>query len=111
MALYQPFYIMVKKATIYTKTAKRKKGINMSSIFYLDSSPPYNIKQYGLIWFDDKFENINIWPSGNWIEVEGKSLAFITTGSNYEEASKTQIMMRKKFGNMFVPHEYDSEAK
>ena len=99
------------KVTLYI--TKRNNGINMSSLFYLDSSPPYNIKQNGMIWFDDKFENINIWPSGNWIEVERETLAFITTGSTYEEASKTQIMMRKKFGNnmWFVPHEYDSEAK
>lgn len=79
----------------------RKKDINMSALFYLEDSPPYNIKNNSLIWFDDNFESINIWPSKEWIEQDS---TFITTGSTYEQATETQIMMRNKFGDTFVPH-------
>lgn len=104
-------YDFTKDQEVTVYITKRNKGINMSTLFYSDSSAPYEINQYALMWFDDKFENINIWPSTNWIDVKEKNLAFIATGSNYEQALQTQIMMRKKFGDMFVPHEYDSLVK
>ena len=99
-------YDFTKDQDVTVFITKRKTGINMSSLFYTEESPPFHIKEYSVMWFDDKFENINIWPSIDWIEVEGQSLAFIATGSNYEQASESQIMMRKKFGNMFVPPDY-----
>jgi len=69
-------YDFTKDQEVTVYITKRNKGINMSTLFYLE-----------------------------------KNLAFIATGSNYEQALQTQIMMRKKFGDMFVPHEYDSLVK
>lgn len=104
-------YDFTKDQDVNLFITQRNKDINMGSLFYLDPSPPHNIKQYGLIWFDDKFENINIWPSTTWIELKDKNPAFIATGSNYEQATENQILLRKKFGETFVPHEYDYVVK
>lgn len=78
----------------------RKKDINMSALFYLEDSASHNIKNNSLIWFDDNFENINIWPSKEWIEQDS---VYITTGDSYEQAIEVQDMMRNKFGEMFAP--------
>ena len=79
----------------------RKKDINMSALYYVEASPPHNIKNNSLIWFDDHFENINIWPSKDWIDQDS---TYITTGDSYEQAIEVQNMMRDKFGESFVPH-------
>lgn len=79
----------------------RKKEINMSALFYLEASPPHDIENNSLIWFDDQFENINIWPSKDWIEQDS---TYIATGNSYEQAIEVQNMMRDKFGESFVPH-------
>lgn len=72
-------------------------GINRGTLIYLSSSPPFSFKQTDMIWFDDKFVNINIWLNND---------SFIVTGSNYEQAKKTQTMLRNKYDDdsWFVPH-------
>ncbi|MHA0858394.1 hypothetical protein [Paenibacillus sp. CMAA1364] len=61
----------------------------------------------GMIWFDDRFENINIWASSEWngVKNEIKNLYIVSNSNNFEEAIKNQTIIRNKFDGVFVPKE------
>jgi hypothetical protein len=83
----------------------KKNGLNMGNLTYISNKSPFSPNEGGLIWFDDNFENINIWGSSKWNKSKvGKHLFIVAESQNYEEAISIQRRMRNKFGEVFVPH-------
>ncbi|HEY2494467.1 MAG TPA: hypothetical protein VGI33_16375 [Paenibacillus sp.] len=94
-----------KDAMVDIFITQKSNGINMGNLTYQLTNAPFNITEQGLIWFDDNFDNINIWTTSKWTGKEkDKDLFIVTKSKNYEEAIDTQGNMRKKFGQGFVPH-------
>jgi len=86
---------------------EKENGINMGGLVYESSTNPNStIQEVGraLIWFDDSFQNINIWTTSTWgIQSQKEPNLYIVTGENYNKAIKNQKGMREKFGESFVP--------
>ncbi|WP_110044648.1 hypothetical protein [Paenibacillus cellulosilyticus] len=84
---------------------KHNNGINMGSLFYSSPIKPHDFTFVSTIYFDDEFENINIWTAASWLGGDEKDSLFIVTGTNYEQAVETQNQLRKQFDNddWFVP--------
>ncbi len=84
----------------------KSNGINMGNLTYQSNEYPFNITEQGLIWFDNNFENINIWSSPEWKDSgHHKNMFIVAESQNYEEAIDIQKRMRNKFGKVFVPKE------
>lgn len=80
-------------------------GVNMGSLFYTDAHDPHHFTFISTIYFDDDFEQINMWTAANWVGGDEKETLFIVTGTNYEQAIDTQNQLREQFDqdDLFVP--------
>lgn len=80
---------------------KKEHGINMGSLWYQKKSSPQNVSQPSLMWFDNDFNELNIWMSSKWLDNENKNL-FLVTAPTYEQALDIQKNMSEAFGEPFV---------
>ncbi|MBJ9989434.1 hypothetical protein [Paenibacillus sp. S28] len=96
-----PFTKVDSSVEIYV--TQKTHGIRMGNLFYQQTTPNFLGTEQALIWFDNEFENINIWPTTPWGDTKRDENVFIVTKSNYEQAINMQKMMREKFGINFVP--------
>jgi hypothetical protein len=76
----------------------------MGGLWYQEKSSPQHLSQSSLIWFDNNFENLNIWINSTWLGRDdgNNKNSFLVTGSNYEEALALQKKMNEAFGEPFV---------
>ena len=92
---------------IHINSTMKNNGIHMGRLSYqapIDAD--FMIKELGsgMIWFDERFEKMNIWTTVSWGQNDKKEpRMYIVTGDTYEQAMQNQNDMRERFGEGFVP--------
>ncbi|GMK41712.1 hypothetical protein PCCS19_47690 [Paenibacillus sp. CCS19] len=91
---------------------KHSNGVNMGGLLYSAAAAPHVTTFYGVIYFDDDFEQINIVTGADWIGGNQKDSLYIVTGTNYGQAVETQDHLREQFDrdDWFMPKARDTQT-